>query len=90
MIMHCTKCDHEWQVVEHDPCFACGVIAHPETNTLHHTPLCTVMVCCWCGARGEKIASDYLDIEVDLDGFKEALCEFLVEMGAKEVDLGDS
>ena len=55
VIVKCTKCNHEWQAVESD--FKHRWAVEGELKHRWHEPY----LCDWCGAPGEKIASDYMD-----------------------------
>lgn len=65
MIIHCTICDHEWHAAVTEPCWSCGV-----EGTEPHLEECYLYYCDWCGGEGTQIASDYMDIEVDLGNVK--------------------
>lgn len=55
MVIHCTKCDHEWQATLSEPCYACGVESVGEGYTVMHAHDCVVMTCDWCGESGKVI-----------------------------------
>lgn len=50
MIIHCTKCDHEWEITFREVCYSCGT-ADPE----YHVLGCMIMTCDWCDSPGKLI-----------------------------------
>jgi len=50
MIIHCTKCHHEWEASIWEICYSCGT-KDPED----HVEGCAIMLCDWCDAPGKVI-----------------------------------